>query len=60
MVDAMNLRVDYKDKITKTLAAAKQLKAEPIELEAIADIEPEDYDAEYVNNEVTETQQVGW
>lgn len=59
MIDAMNLRVDYKDKITQTLAAAKELKAEPIELEPIADIEPEDYDDDYVNDEVAETQ-VGW
>lgn len=60
MIDAMNLRVDYKDKITKTLAAAKQLKAEPIELEAIADIEPEDYEDDYVSDEVAENTQVGW
>lgn len=60
MIDAMNLRVDYKDKITKTLAEAKELKAEPIELEQIADIEPEDYEDDYVSDEVAENTQVGW
>jgi hypothetical protein len=62
MIDAMNLRVDYKDKISATLDKAKELTAEPIELEPIPDIEPEDYDDEDIldNDAVEENNKVGW
>lgn len=61
MIDAMNLRVDYKDKITKTLEEAKKLTVQPIELEPVPDNIPEElFEPEEIPAEETTEIKIGW